>query len=293
MKKRRLQMEKQMNRTQEWVPFSLLSSLFKSGKEQLDYFFKYSELRNIMKKEKLTTYFQPIVSLDEHKIVGYEALNRPPQSKHFPTTESFYDYIGNTDQVFLYDLFCRNTSLKRFSSNVNTMPEEREKLLFINIHPEILIDENYRTGETIQRLQEFGLKPNQIIFELTERKAVSDFEMFERVMYNYRAQGFRLAIDDVGSGYNSLKTLVHLKPEFIKLDRSLINNIVHNEMKQKIVELLLEYAIRSNTLVIAEGIERKIDLDFLKEKQIHYGQGYIFGKPHPSIKKVHSFISEM
>jgi hypothetical protein len=67
--------------------------------------------------------------------------------------------------------------------------------------------------------------------------------MFEKVINNYRSQGFRLAIDDAGSGYNSLKTLVHLRPEFIKLDRSLIHNIVHNDAQQKMVSLLLNFGI--------------------------------------------------
>ena len=146
-----------------------------------------------------------------------------------------------------------------------------------------MIDTKYRTGETIQLLQEFDLKPSQIVFELTEKQAVTDFAMFERVLYNYRSQGFRLAIDDVGTGYNSLKTIVHLRPEFIKLDRSLIHNIVNNEAQKKIVSLLLNFAIQSNTSVIAEGIEHLEDLGFLKQEGIHFGQGYALGKPHQKI----------
>jgi len=263
--------------------FSYITFLLRKRISEVHQILRYRELKKIMQKNALTTFFQPILDLQNDEIVGYEALNRPPFSKHFPSTEKFYDYIGSTNQVFLFELFCRNASFKQFASNIKEVPCEKEKLLFINIHPDVLIDSNYRPGETIQLLQEFDLKPWQIVFELTERKAVTDFGMFEKVLNNYRAQGFRLAIDDAGSGYNSLKTLVHLRPEFIKLDRSLIHNIVQNEAQQKMVNLLLNFAKQSNTSVIAEGIEQKEDLSFLKKEGVDLGQGYALGRPHQNI----------
>ncbi|NEU31828.1 EAL domain-containing protein [bacterium LRH843] len=263
--------------------FSYITFLLKKRKNGMNEILRYYELKKIMKRNALTTYFQPIIELESKKIVGYEALNRPPFSKFFPSTDIFYDYIGSTNQVFLFELFCRNASLREYASNLKDVPGEKEKLLFINIHPDVLIDSKYRPGETIQLLQEFDLKPSQIVFELTERKAVTDFEMFKKVLFNYRSQGFRLAIDDAGTGYNSLKTLVHLRPEFIKLDRSLIHNIIHNEAQQKMVDLLLNFSNQSNTSVIAEGIEHLSDLEYLKQMGIHYGQGYALGKPHPKL----------
>jgi EAL domain-containing protein (putative c-di-GMP-specific phosphodiesterase class I) len=263
---------------------SYIVFLIKKRKNRLDDLLKYSELIKIIKNDDLTTFFQPIIDLRTTKTVGYEALNRPPFSKSFPSTEIFYDYIGSTNQVFLFELFCRNTSIKKYSSNLKEMPTENDKLLFLNIHPDVLVDSNYRTGETLQLLQEFNLKPSQIIFELTEKKAVNDFKMFEKVLNNYREQGFRLAIDDAGTGYNSLKSLVHLKPEFIKLDRSLVHNIVHNEAQQKMVSLLLNFANQSDTSVIAEGIEQPEDLLFLKQEGVHFGQGYALGRPNPKLQ---------
>lgn len=263
--------------------FSYIAFLLKKRKSGPEDLLRYRELKKIIKNNAMTTYFQPIIELETEKILGYEALNRPPFSKWFPSTEQFYDYIGGTNQVFLFELFFRNASIKQFATNLKEVPSEKEKLLFINIHPDVLIDSHYRPGETIHLLEEFDLKPSQIVFELTEKKAVTDFDMFEKVINNYRTQGFRLAIDDAGSGYNSLKTLVHLRPEFIKLDRSLIHNIVHNDAQQKMVSLLLNFANQSNTSVIAEGIEQYPDLHFLKQEGVHFGQGYALGKPHPKI----------
>ena len=84
-----------------------------------------------MKNDALSTFFQPIISLGTEEIAGYEALNRPPFSKFFPTTELFYDYIGSTNQVFLFELFCRNASLKHYSSNLKEAPsEKRETIIY-------------------------------------------------------------------------------------------------------------------------------------------------------------------
>jgi EAL domain-containing protein (putative c-di-GMP-specific phosphodiesterase class I) len=263
--------------------FSYINFALKKRKSGIEDLWRYNELIKIMKNNRLSTFFQPIIDLKSGETIGYEALNRPPFSRLFPSTDLFYDFIGGTNLVFLFELFCRNTSLKNFSTNIKAVPSEREKLLFMNIHSEVLIDTNYRPGETIQLLQEFNLKPSQIVFELTEKKAVDDFAMFEKVLKNYRTQGFRIAIDDAGTGYNSLKTLVHFRPEFIKLDRSLIHNIVHNEAQQKMVSLLLNFAMESNTSVIAEGIEHDEDLDYLKKEGMHFGQGYALGRPSPII----------
>lgn len=264
--------------------FSYLHFLRKKKNNEFHNYMRFRELKNIVNQNTLTTFFQPILDLKTYTIVGYEALNRPPVSKWFPSTEQFYQFIGSTNQIFFFDLYCRNAAIKQYASNVKEVPTEKDKLLFINVHPDVLIDSEYRQGETIQLLEEFGLKPNQIVFELTEKKAVTDFYMFEKILYNYRTQGFRLAIDDVGTGYNSLKTIVHLCPEFIKLDKSLIHNIVDNDPQQKMVSLLLNFANQSKSYVIAEGIEQVEDLQFLKQEGLHFGQGYALGRPNQKIQ---------
>lgn len=242
------------------------------------------ELKKIMERKSLDTYFQPILKLETGETIGFEVLNRPAVSKQFSTTEIFYDFVGQTDQVFSFECFSRNLSLTRYISRLTKDTRQDVSLIFINVHPHVLLDSNYHSGETLQLLYELGIEPRQVIFELTEKSAVTDFALFEKVLSNYRSQGFRIAIDDVGSGYNSLKTLVYLKPEFIKLDQSLIKNIDQNVEQQKLVTLIIEYAKQSFTKVIAEGIETIYELDYLREKGVHYGQGYVLGKPKEEVR---------
>ncbi|WP_406582719.1 EAL domain-containing protein [Bacillus salipaludis] len=236
-----------------------------------------------MKNHAMNTFFQPILKLNSGETIGYEVLNRPAVTNLFTDTEMFYDFIGQSNQVFLFECFCRNLSLRRFIDRFKENIQQRTSLLFINIHPNVLLDSNYHSGETLQLLSGLGIEPNQVVFELTERSAVTEFTLFEKVLSNYRSQGFRIAIDDVGSGYNSLKTLIYLKPEFIKLDKSLIQNIDQNIEQQQLVKLIIEYAKQSSTEIIAEGIERMEELDYIREQGVHYGQGYALGKPNEEV----------
>lgn len=259
--------------------FSALQFLLFQRKSSYVKYKKYIELEEIIQKQLLTTFFQPILHLENGKTIGYEILNRPPSTELFPNTESFYDFIGQTEHVFQFDRFIRNISIKRLVESFNLKPNQKGALIFLNIHPQVLMDSSYRLGETKQLLADYGILPEQVVFELTEKQAVCDFVQFERVLSHYRAQGFRIAVDDAGSGFNSLKTLVYLKPEFIKLDKSIIQHIDDSEVKQRLVSLLLNYARESDTYIIAEGIERAEEYQYIKQAGIQYGQGYGLGVP--------------
>lgn len=265
--------------------YSYLKYLNNRRKIDILYYKRLKELQKIVKNNALKTFFQPVLNLSTGETIGYEALNRPAVTDQFPNTEMFYEFVGQSNQVFYFECFCRNLSFKRYIDRLDGNLQKENSLLFINIHPHVMLDSNYHCGETLQLLSDLGLEPNQVVFELTEKSAVTDFPLFEKVLSNYRSQGFRIAIDDVGSGYNSLKTLIYLKPEFIKLDKSLIQNIDQKVEQQQLVKLIVEYAKLSSTEIIAEGIERLEDLAYIMEQGVHYGQGYALGKPHPEIKQ--------
>ncbi|WP_310832866.1 EAL domain-containing protein [Paenibacillus pedocola] len=238
-----------------------------------------SALLDIMNNERLDTFFQPILQLRTGRTLGHEVLNRPPASMHFPTTEHFYEFAGRTEQMYRFEQNCRRMSLTRYIERLPRTEAGSGRLVFVNVHPGVLDDARHKSGETLALLQSLGLSPERIVFELTERQAVQDYIGFEKVLSHYREQGFRIAVDDAGSGYNSLKTLVYLKPEFIKLDKSLIRGIHGSREQQELLELVREYAARSATRVIAEGIETAEELLFLQRAGIDFGQGYALGRP--------------
>ncbi|WP_138493722.1 EAL domain-containing protein [Paenibacillus pinistramenti] len=239
---------------------------------------RFNELQRIIRTRTLSTVFQPIFNLQTDACLGFEVLNRPPVSSFFPNTESFYDFIGCTDHVFAFEQFCRELSLERFKKAAG-LENKQPAVIFLNVHPEVLSDSNYRSGETLQLLSRFGFGPEQIVFELTERQALQDYEAFERVLSHYRSQGFRIAIDDAGSGYNGLKAIVSLKPEFIKLDKSIIRGVHVQPNQQHVVKLLQEFAAASGTHIIAEGLESQHEISYLRDQGIEFGQGYALGRP--------------
>ncbi|KIL43259.1 EAL domain-containing protein [Jeotgalibacillus campisalis] len=257
-------------------------------KENRSHFFEESkkdgELRELMQKEKMTTFFQPIISLTECGTIGFEILNRPNSTKIFPTTDSFYDHVGKSRKVFAFESFLRNLSLERYESELKQSDAYDGGLIFLNIQPQILEDPSYRSGHTLDLLNKYNLSPDQIVLELTEKETVADYGQFVRTIENYRQQGFRIAVDDAGTGYNSLKTILYLKPEFLKLDKALIRNIHINPAQQNLVDLLVNFAQQSNTAVIAEGIEILPELLYLQKSGVHLGQGYALGRPEQSLK---------
>ncbi|MEJ9280086.1 MULTISPECIES: EAL domain-containing protein [Ureibacillus] len=263
---------------------SYLKRIFNHYQEDLMYVKRIHELEKIIRHGDMTTVFQPIVNIQTNETFGFEALNRPNSSDLFPTTDQFYDFVGKTDLVFKFERFCRNLSFNRFLERIDNKFNNHQFVLFINIHPYVLLDKNYNFGETRQLLNELNISPENVVFELTEKSAVTDYQEFERVLDHYRNQGYRIAIDDVGSGYNSLKSLVYLKPEFVKIDRTLIQHIDTVEPSQQIVSLIYNFAEQSGTKIIAEGIERMEEIQFLQKIGIHYGQGYAIGRPDIDVK---------
>lgn len=244
---------------------------------------KSAELQELMQKSKVETVFQPILSLEEGSTIGFEILNRPQSTKLFPTTEKFYEYVGKSNDVFMIERFLRNLSLERFSDQVKSFQNDAEPLVFLNIQPQVLTDPTYRSGITLDLLAKYNLSPKQIVLELTEKEAVTNYNQFERIIDHYRQQGFRIAVDDAGTGYNSLQTLIYIKPEFIKIDKSLIRSIEKHPEKQHLVELLFDFALQSDTLIIAEGIETIHELKFLRKLGVHMGQGFALGKPNAEL----------
>ncbi len=246
---------------------------------------QYAKLLQILNQKRIHTLFQPIVCVNGESMVGFEALNRPDPTDVFSNTEEFYKFLGETDQIFQFEKLTRQQSIEKYLEQKRLSECSNKDLIFLNVHPLVLNDANYRSGKTLRFIEKFGLDPRQIVFEITEKHAVQDYVQFERVLANYRSQGFKIAIDDVGAGYNSLKTIMYMKPDFIKLDLSFIQYIDKHVAQQKLVNLFVQYASQSNSKVIAEGVERREELQFLKTLNVDYAQGYYIGKPSQSLHK--------
>ncbi|MDC0335411.1 GGDEF domain-containing protein, partial [Pseudodesulfovibrio sp.] len=163
----------------------------------------------------------------------------------------------------------------------------RQKL-FLNIHPKTMADPEFTPGKTLELMEQAGLSPDNIVFEITERHSVQEFDLFYRTLDHYRSQGFKVAVDDAGAGYAGLSTIAEMQPDYIKLDKSLIDGIHKDPVKRALVETTVTFADKIGSKIIGEGIETKAQAVCLKDIGVHCGQGFFLarpGRPKPELSK--------
>jgi EAL domain-containing protein (putative c-di-GMP-specific phosphodiesterase class I) len=155
-----------------------------------------------------------------------------------------------------------------------TASRTRGRMFFINLHPEDLLDETlYDPASPLS-----ALAP-EIVLELTERSPIEDVpDMTDRVR-RLRKLGFRLAIDDLGAGYAGLTSFASLRPDFVKLDRGLVNGLDREPIKRKLVASIADVGREMGITVVAEGIERPAERDAAAELGCDLMQGFLFRSP--------------
>lgn len=229
---------------------------------------------NILKNQDITTFFQPILSLKNCDILGYEALSRGPVDSCFYYPDQLFNYAKKINKIWELDLLCRVKSIERAKEIIG------DKLLFINIDPDIIKDKEFKQGFTKEFLENNNVRSDNVIFEITEHTAVKDYKGFNRVLENYRQQGYRIALDDVGEGYSGLRLMTEVRPNFIKIDMSLVHNIHKDKIRKELLKCFQQFSKVVDIHIIAEGVETYEELKTLIEIGIPYGQGYYL--QHPS-----------
>lgn len=234
------------------------------------------EFRQIIEIPKLSAKYMPIVDLRTGTMLGWESLARGPEGTKFHNPSVLFDFAEEVGALFSLERACREEALKGIGSLGFSQK------LFLNIHPHTVGDPTFTAGETRRLLQKYGLRPEQIVFEITERHPIRDFTLFFRTLEHYRSQGYQVAIDDVGAGYSGLWTLGKVRPEYIKIDMSLVRGVDANPVNRALLETLVEFADKIGSSIIAEGIETETELSSLMDMGVHFGQGFYLSKPaHP------------
>jgi len=246
-------------------------------------------LREIIENKHFTTLFQPIFSLSNGAVVGYEALTRGPEESVLYNPEKLFESAKNENLLWEMELSTRSSAIEKFLSL------QSDKILFLNVDPDIIKDEKFVKGST-KHLFENMIKQSNIVFEITEKTAIKDYIEFKKIIENYKTQGYKIAIDDVGAGYSGLTTISEVRPNYIKIDMFLIRDIDKDNFKKSIVRALVELANNSNLKLIAEGIETLDELKTVIELGIPMAQGFLLGKPSKELlvldDRLKNFIQE-
>lgn len=237
---------------------------------------------DILKNQRIKPVFQPIVSLTDGKIIGYEALSRIVNSKEISCSEELFQIAEIYGKVWELEQLCRGKILEKYYSlHVND-----NKMLFLNVNPMVIHDKEFRAGFTHDYLKQYGLELNNIVFEVTERNAIDDIKGFKDTIRHYKSQGYKIAVDDAGSCYSGLNLICDIVPHYLKLDILLIRNIHNDAIKYAMVKSLVEFANLAGIQLVAEGIECEEELNTLLKLGVHNGQGFFLGKPHEELRKV-------
>lgn len=238
------------------------------------------KLQELILKETIHTVFQPIVDFTAHKIIGYEALSRGPEGSEYEHPFVLFDAAAESELMFELDRLCRKKALQ----NANGMKPGHK--LFLNCLPSAVMDHEFRNLYLESFVDELKLKPINIVLEITEREAVEHYDLFKKTASYYSDLGFAIAIDDIGSGYSSLETVVELKPDYVKVDNSLIRSINENILKQELLKAIKNLSDKMGSTVVAEGIETEEELDTLRQIGIQTGQGFLFARPSKAFVEV-------
>ncbi|MDH0082648.1 GGDEF domain-containing protein [Stutzerimonas stutzeri] len=232
-----------------------------------------STLGQILAHGDITTLFQPIVSLSERRILGYEALSRGPSNSPLHSPINLLTTARHAGRLNELEMTCRETACRRYSQGAL-----RGKL-FLNASPETLLDATHKPGRTLELLQAYGISADEVVIELTEQAPADDLELLDKALHHYRSMGFSIALDDLGAGYSSLRLWSELRPDYVKIDRYFIDGIHLDPVKREFVESILKIARASRAQVIAEGIELQEELVVLASMGIDLVQGYLLGRP--------------
>ena len=230
----------------------------------------------ILSRGEVASWFQPIVDLQEGGVIGYEALIRGPADSPLHSPLNLFDAALRRGRLTELELLCREKNVASFVKHL--LPGK----LFLNVSPEAFLDPHFPIGFTRRLVEEYQFDPARVVIELTEQQPIEDYQLLQKALLHYRAMGFSVALDDLGTAYAGLRNWSELNPNYVKFDKHFIQGIDEDRKKQQFIQSLLEIARHLGSMTIAEGIETRGEYQLLQSLGVQYGQGYYFDRPSPN-----------
>lgn len=221
-------------------------------------------------------HFHPIIDIFTRTVLGYEVLARGDDP--FASPYTMFREAARLAATRELEMACCHAALKKIASFPAPLANAN---YFINVSPVVFSDPQFLDEFTKVKLHEYGIDRKNIVIEITEEKAISNYSTFEKLIAHYTQEGFNIALDDFGSGHSGLITLVASTPHFLKLDMAIVRDVHKHDYKQKLVKAITSFASSVNARLIAEGVECQEELEVLIRYGVRYVQGFIFGTPQP------------
>ena len=163
----------------------------------------------VVQEQQIQTVFQPIISLRDGGLYGHEALSRGPENTPMNSPETLFYYAQKYGMLWELELLCRTKAL------TGVREKGMQGRLFLNVNPNVMNDAKFKTGFTREYLKSFSMDPQNVVFEINEKAAVTNVEEFKKIVRNYKEQDFKIAIDDAGAGYSGLNMISDIHPHFL------------------------------------------------------------------------------
>ncbi|CAN5120942.1 hypothetical protein BH20ACT8_BH20ACT8_09780 [soil metagenome] len=228
---------------------------------------RVSRIRSVLDAGWLRIAYQPIADLSTGEVVGVEALSRFPEPPRM-TPDRWFREAASIGLGPDLELLAVAQALEAF----RVLPEH--VYLSVNVSPEAA--QSPALGEVLA-----GAPLDRLVFEITEHAEVTDYAALNSALSPLRASGLRLAVDDAGAGFASLRHILRMAPDIIKLDISLTRDIDSDSVLRALSYSLAAFASAIDAVVVAEGIEREEELDALRFLGVQYGQGFFLQAPGP------------
>jgi EAL domain-containing protein (putative c-di-GMP-specific phosphodiesterase class I)/GGDEF domain-containing protein len=231
------------------------------------------DLDTVLEERRLGILFQPIASLRGRAVIGYEALVRGPADSALHNPLVLFGTAERCGRLAELDLLCQRLAATQF------LARDLPGLLFLNMVPCLLLDPAYDARQAVEQLRATGLPPQRVVLELSERYPLEDSQGVRRALQPYLEAGYRVAIDDLGAGYASLRLWSELRPAYVKIDQHFIRGLDDDAVKREFVRSMGDMARSAGAQVVAEGVETAGEFGVLAGLGIDLAQGYHLARP--------------
>jgi len=235
------------------------------------------EIQQVIRDGGIRVHYQPVVDLTNLRVIGYEALSRGPEGSALESPAVLFELSREAGVMAELDRLCRRTALE------SARGIGRGRKIFLNTRADLLADPEWQDGALEQRLAQVALSPQDVVVEIPEPSARSDDGALAQRVQGLKERGFLVAIDDIGTGYSGVSSIEKLRPDFLKVDISLVRRIDASLVQQDVLRSLVSIGGRAGAEVIAEGIESARELDYLRGHGARYGQGFLFSQAVPTM----------
>ncbi|HEY9468399.1 MAG TPA: EAL domain-containing protein, partial [Propionibacteriaceae bacterium] len=238
------------------------------------------DLRDAITKREVSLFYQPQVDLTTRRVIGFEALARWDHKTRGAISPAVFVPIAEESDLILslgqhvLEVACDQL---RLWAESGLLPEDQSisvNLSTVQLRPELV-------GEVVELLERTGVRPSQLMLEITETAAMKDPEATIDIIRRLKAIGVRFSLDDFGTGYSSLAYLSRIDFDTIKLDRTFVSGIVEDGVDATIAQSVIALGHSLGVQVIAEGVEDEGQVGILQSYGCDQAQGFLFYRPLP------------